>query len=35
VTVRIWESQVTVSSAESSVSYFFDRKTGTVQKGGY
>lgn len=35
VTVKIWESQVTVSSIESSVSYTFDRKTGTVQKGGF
>lgn len=35
VTVKIWESQVTVSLTESSGSYSFDRKTGTVQKGGF
>ncbi len=35
VTVKIRESQMTVSSAESSVRYTFDRKTGTMQKGEY
>lgn len=35
VTVKIWESQLTVSSAELCVGYYFDRKSGNVQKGLY
>lgn len=35
VTLKIWESQLTVSSAEFCVGYYFDRKNGSIQKGLY
>ncbi len=35
VTLKIWESQITVSSAELSAGYYFDRKNGNIQKGLY
>lgn len=35
VTLKIWESQLTVSSAEFCAGYYFDRKNGSIQKGLY